>query len=459
MEHKFFEGVYFSRGVKYGSRTNYKISIPEKTLPDGTYAVVFEHDGWQDGAFAALSALMDSGEAPPCVCVGAIPGRLPSQLPYGFERALRHDNYDIYDRGYADFVVDEFLPYLEAEYGIKFSSDVNMHLAEGGSSGGISAFNLAWFRNDYFRRAYLSSPSFLGMAKGREYPEIIRKYETKPIRIWAEYSETEVSEYFGDSHYTANEGIRALEFAGYDMEWRYYPGEGHCARHAHTPTLIEVYRFLWKDWQTTPITAPRNSHRVESVFGSDTWREIPEYTFPDPLRTHSEELCGDYVGEGCVLYFEKDGEKRAVAEFASEISSVSISCDGCRLYVGGKHFPCLYALCILPSGDVAGRYIHGIFHTYADFKYTGASDFCVDDNDRIFAVTEIGMQTVRPFGLIDVISPMPNDATPERIAFESDEGVQRIIVSAGGKIWTRNVYKNPPEYISHLEPFPNGYFD
>ena len=122
-------------------------------------------------------------------------------------------NYDMFTRDYPDFVVDEFLPYLIETYNLHISPSPDMHMTSGGSSGGISAWNIAWYRTDSFRRVYMSSPSFLSMGNGREIPALIRKVETKPIRVWTEFSENEPDEYFGSSYCAADDAERALRFA------------------------------------------------------------------------------------------------------------------------------------------------------------------------------------------------------------------------------------------------------
>ena len=65
------------------------------------------------------------------------------------------------DREYGDFIVHELIPYIEETYRIPFSKSPDMHFVSGGSSGGISAFVIAWFHSDYFHRVYMSSPYLL----------------------------------------------------------------------------------------------------------------------------------------------------------------------------------------------------------------------------------------------------------------------------------------------------------
>lgn len=91
---------------------------------------------------------------------------------------MRLNDYDIFSSEYVDFIVDEFIPYIKEKYSLNLSDNPNMHMISGGSSGGLSSWNGVWFRNDYFRRAYLSSPTFSAMARGNMAPVFMRLYET-----------------------------------------------------------------------------------------------------------------------------------------------------------------------------------------------------------------------------------------------------------------------------------------
>lgn len=64
-------------------------------------------------------------------------------------------------------------------------------------------------------------------------PVFIRLFKTKPIRVFIDYVENEPDDYFGSSYCAALEGHYALQFAGYDYQWEFYPfylGEGHYSR-------------------------------------------------------------------------------------------------------------------------------------------------------------------------------------------------------------------------------------
>ncbi|MBR5768182.1 MAG: hypothetical protein IKX86_05890, partial [Clostridia bacterium] len=225
-------------------------------------ALAVVQDGRNDELVSALEKLHGEGRAPACLVIGIHSGW--STLPDGEYWLARQEEYDAFDPGYGDFLIDEFIPRVISEGGYVVSGDPDMHLIAGGSSGGTCAFAAAWFRPDCFRRLYLSSPSFLSMEKGDEAISLIRKNETRPFRVAMEYSESEPIAYFGDLRQADVCAEKAFEFAGYDFISRYCPGEDHCSRFHNTETLYEILGWLWNDYEK-PLAAPRNQPRLDDI--------------------------------------------------------------------------------------------------------------------------------------------------------------------------------------------------
>lgn len=453
-------GEYVSQNARPNVSMDYKLYIPARALSDGSYGLIFVHDSWNEVAATVAARLMEDGTVPPCVILGVGCGFLKSTLANGTDRRMRMHHYDLFDRAYPDFIVGELIPYVEKTSGVRIAQNPDLHMVMGGSSGGISSWNFAWFRTDYFHRVYMSSPSFLSMGNGREMPALIRKVETKPIRVWTEYSENEPDDYFGSSLAAAIDAERALRFAGYDMQSRYYVGEGHCSRSCHDETLQEIFRFLWKDWETQPILATGKSSRFERLLPADSAWSLSD---PKPLFANNKvQFCkaveGSYVADGCTVFFEKDGNRKPVATLQSEISALGISCDGWRLYICGKQLPCIYAMNILPDGTLVGNFIQGYFHTYTNFAFPGAVDLFVDGNDRIFAATEMGIQAVRPFGLIDVILPMPRNEVPDAVCVWTNGTERDLVARVPSGIYQRKLHPLDPSHPQGT-PFPTSYYD
>ena len=90
--------------------------------------------------------------------------------------------YNSLDDKYARVIVDELMPALYKDYNI--SKDPERHGIGGASSGAIAAFTVAWERPNHFRKVLSIVGSFTNLRGGHAYPDIVRKSEKKPIRIF-----------------------------------------------------------------------------------------------------------------------------------------------------------------------------------------------------------------------------------------------------------------------------------
>ena len=360
-------------GIKYkpGLTFNFTITIP--CVEQTEYALLVEHDGKNEANVNALLRLADEGKAPYSICLGVSPGRL--HMKDGSARDMRMNSYDLFDREYGDFIVWELIPYVTEKYGLKISASPDKHIVSGGSSGGVSAFVIAWFHSDYFRNVYMSSPSFLAMGRGNEIPYLIRKYETKPLKIYEESSENEPNEYFGWSKSIDDESREALRFANYDFKYKYFPNEGHCSRYNDKD---EAYERM--AWLLGGSELKGNSHRVEKVVPNDS-KWTPCESFPK-----------------------------------TEAVSAVPSNDGMAIYCGDKNEDIVY---MIPTGNIADtdkKLLHATLHTIPRIEPKGAIDMAVDKADRLYVLTSIGIQCVRSYGLIDVILALPDNSEPVAIA-------------------------------------------
>jgi hypothetical protein len=384
--YKIIEGTLVGKKYKPDLVFNFRVAVPEVDVE--SYAMLVDHDNLSEPIINSMIRLSDEGKAPYCAVIGVAPGYL--LFPNGAARDMRMNSYDLFDREYGDFLVYELIPYITETYGIKFSDNPDMHCVMGGSSGGMSAFVVAWFHPDYFHRVYMSTPSFLSMGRGFELPYLIRKYETKPFRVYSEVSEFEPNEYFGWSKAIVEETHEALRFAKYDFNCEYFPGEGHCSRYENEETSYKRSEWIWHDWDTKPITAPANSHRVDVVvpFGTD-WEKCDQ--FPEKEAS--------------------DAPKALTDEFRTVVSSN----DGLAWYAANLNDDVVYLYIKLDDITLERRLLHATLHTIPRHK-NGAIDMAVAKTDRLFVLTEIGIQCVRSYGLIDVILNLPDDSKPEKIA-------------------------------------------
>lgn len=388
------EGSCIGKRYKPGIEFSFRLAVPCAAVD--AFALLIEHDGENEANVNAMIRLADEGKAPYCVSIGVYPGKL--NVSGDEQRGMRMNNYDLFDREYGDFIVHELIPYIEKTYRIPFSKSPDMHFVSGGSSGGISAFVIAWFHSDYFHRVYMSSPSFLAMGRGNEIPYLIRKSETKPIRIYEEYSENEPNDYFGWSCGIDAESCKALIFANYDFKYAYFPGEGHCSRYRDEDEAYKRNEWLWHDWNVQPVIAPDNSARVNKVipFGS-RWERCEQI----PMV-----------------------EKSVPLVLAKAYKNVVMSNDEQVWYTANEDEDTVYMIINQPCCSVDKRNTHTLLHTIPHQMTKGAIDMTVDKTDRLFVLTEIGIQCVRSFGLIDVILALPDHTRPQKIVITDELYVQ-----------------------------------
>ena len=107
-----------------------------------------------------LTGFMEEGLIPWGLIIFCPCGWLNPSLPGGTPRRMRAEEFDQLGSEFSDFLIEELIPEACRLTGTKLSSSPDMHFIHGSSSGGMAAWNAVWFRNDYFRRAFLSSPTF-----------------------------------------------------------------------------------------------------------------------------------------------------------------------------------------------------------------------------------------------------------------------------------------------------------
>lgn len=382
-----FDGCLTGKRYKPYQTFAFRVTVP--CVEAESFGLLVEHDGENTANVDSMLQLAGEGKAPYCVTVGISPGVMA--MPDGTERNMRMNDYDLFDREYGDFVVYELIPYLTERYGLRISESPDLHMVSGGSSGGISAFVMAWFHPEYFHRVYMSSPSFLAMGRGNEIPYLVRKYETKPLRIYQEWSENEPDDYFGWSRGVDEVAKAAFLFAGYDFAWKFFPEEGHCSRYRDQGEAYERNRWLWQDWQTKPVTKERNSSRVDKI--------VPPMTCWEPCDTFPAPPC-DRVPEVLLASYQ----------------TAVLSNDGQLWYVGNPLDDGVYAY--RNDGDILPekRIFHATLHTLPRSDRRGVLHMAVDRTDRLLVLTEMGIQCVRSYGLIDAILDLPDDSAPVEVA-------------------------------------------
>ena len=432
------EGDYTGVRYKAGAVYHYNVDIPCFSEGKTDLALFVSHDGYQWADADAMYDLVLTGECPPFIGIGISSGELPSAL--GEERlGIRQNTYDPPTSDYSDFVVEELIPYLVEKYKLSLSPDPDMHIITGGSSGGISAFTAAWYHNEFFRRVYMSSPSFIDLMGGETFLSKIRKHEPKPIRVYTEYSENDAMCDYGSDITAGQEAEFALRYARYDAAYNYRPGFWHVSHYGNYEAALVRMRFLWKNWQTEKI-APKghNPHFDKVIDLSKPWEKAE--AFPEKVRavsTGKYSAAGEYLPEGDkVIFVTPEGDRRVVAEGFNDVTAVAVSGDKWRLFLSDKTKSYCHFMKILPDGSLQGDFIHGVLETELRGKWPGGYDLCVDTDSRTYVATETGIQVIRYSGIADVILANPEGKPAVKVEM-GDDGCLYALTADG------SVYKRP----------------
>jgi gluconolactonase len=246
-----------------GTEREYQLYLPagfDKTKP--TAFMVFQ-DGVIYQAPVVFDNLIAKGDIPPLVGVFIKPGVVPAANENALPRFNRSFEYDSVTPTYSRFLIEEFLPAVEAEHGITFSTYPNEAAIAGNSSGGICAFMVAWHRPDRFRRVFTGVGTYVGIHGADQLPLWVRKYEPKPIRVFLQSGTGDNNLYCGD-WWMANQMMeRSLSWAGYEVKHAWGEG-GHNQKHA-SQVFPEAMRWLWREWKTEMVVKA-------NVKGESKWK-------------------------------------------------------------------------------------------------------------------------------------------------------------------------------------------
>ena len=250
-----------------GTQHTYWVYVPAQYDADVPASLMIYNDGQAflnaDGDMRAqnvMDNLIFRRELPVMIGVFINPGRRPDQpepnaSEWGDKTTNRVTEYNTLDDKYARVIVDELLPALSKDYNI--AKDPERRGIGGSSSGAIAAFTVAWQRPNEFRKVLSNVGSFVDLRGGDAYPEIIRKSEKKPIRVYLcdgrndnrgqrpgeEYKESR------DWFYQNVRMMQALTAKGYDLNYAW--GMNKHGQKMGGAILPEMMRWLWRDHEVS----------------------------------------------------------------------------------------------------------------------------------------------------------------------------------------------------------------
>ena len=171
---------------------------------------------------------------------GAVPGAEKGQD----SRKNRSVEYDTMSGEYARFLIDEIITEVSKNHNI--TKDRGGHAICGISSGGIAAFTAAWERPDYFSKVISHIGSFTNIRGGHVYPNLIRKTEKKPIRVFLQEGSNDLNNLHGNWPLANMQMASALEFMKYDFKFVMGNG-GHNMKHG-AAIFPATLRWLWRGY-------------------------------------------------------------------------------------------------------------------------------------------------------------------------------------------------------------------
>lgn len=178
-------------------------------------------------------------------------------------KAMRSIQYDTVSDLYPRFLRDEVLPEIYAKYNVR--RDGYSHAIAGNSSGGICAFNAAWYMPELFGRVLMRIPSFTSIQwkpgeldGGNIYPFRVRKEPKRNLRVWMQDGSEDQEQLSGSWPLQSLQMANSLKMREYDFHFTFGTGtHNHSQSNSEMPAAL---RWLWRGYDAA---------KTEQVFEID----------------------------------------------------------------------------------------------------------------------------------------------------------------------------------------------
>jgi enterochelin esterase family protein len=215
-----------------------------------------------------MENLIAKGKMPVTIGIFITPGNLSETYPDDLKMSNpnhRKEEYDALNDSYARFLIEEMLPEVGKKYNL--TQDPEKRAIGGTSSGAICAFTVAWQRPDYFRRviSMIGSYTSIGYTESSDgklltpggdlYPTLIRRAPIKPIRIFLQDGDHDLSNEYGNWFLANQQMLSALEYAnakadkdnklGARYEVKHFWGDGGHSDLNGGVLLPEIFKWIW----------------------------------------------------------------------------------------------------------------------------------------------------------------------------------------------------------------------
>lgn len=402
-----------SSKIYAGTSREITVYVPKEYTGKEPACLLVCLDGVLFNAITVMQNLISSGEMPITIGLFVQPGVIyaRSGAQKRVQRYNRSNEFDRVDGTFARFLEEEVLPLvatLKCSGGqpILISSNPNNRAITGASSGAICAFSAAWFRPDLFRRVYSSVGTFVAMRGGNQYPWIIRKTESKPLRIYLQDGVNDAWNPLFGEWWEANQLMEsALDFAGYELFFKWDRG-GHSIKHG-TALFPDAMRWLWRGWPAAVECGSSRNDMLQAL--------LPEQQAAQ--RSQPWQRCSLTV------------EERALFEEACKSPMEAISPGGWSKAVAQKGSMWIYSYTANNPGSPDTEWENGLEFYYL---HSAPNQIAFDTEGNLYVASEIGIQVCDHNGRVRAILNGPKGSV-ERMLFFGN----RLIVESGGELFCR----------------------
>ena len=248
--------ILFKSKVFAGTVREYWLFVPAQYTPDKPACVLVFQDGQratnpkgQLRVPQVMENLIAKKEMPVTIGIFISPGQRGEVMQYGQGNNPnnRSVEYDSLGDKYSRFLLEDMLPEVAAKYNL--TKDPNGRCIGGTSSGAICALNVAWERPDAFRKVISLIGSFTNIRGGHVFPELVRKADAKPIRVFLQDGSNDnrrPSDLKRDWFLQNQAMVEAFKEKKYDLKYVFTDGT-HSDQHGGT-MLPEALKWLWRDY-------------------------------------------------------------------------------------------------------------------------------------------------------------------------------------------------------------------
>lgn len=418
-----------------GTEREVTVYLPANLDKTKAQAFMVFQDGVIYKAPEVLNNLIHDKAIPSLIGIFVKPGVVPALSKDALPRFNRSLEYDTVNGKYAEFLIEELLPAIEKEFGLKLSKDPNDTAIAGSSSGGIAAWMVAWHRSDRFRRVFTSVGTYVGLRGGNDCASLVRKTEPKPIRLFLQDGTNDINGY-GGSWWIANQDMfSAMEWAGYEVNHAWGDG-GHNQKHASV-VFPEGLRWLWKNWSTDKqvhanVKKESKWRGYEVMEVGAKWEAVSEATGPAlALESDGAVTTTQTWNSRTVL----SGGREVKLPQGVKVAGSTFSPDQSLFYYTLPNSA--YVMSAQRQADDSLLYEQPFFRLHEhDAADAQAAGMCVDVEGRLYTATNLGIQVADQAGRVNFIIPTPGAATD--VCFGGKD-LQMLYIVAEGKLLKRDM--------------------